>query len=65
MNDKARIWMAQDFSENVLAEEMFCAKFKTSEQADEFEQAFKGAARAASCAEEVRATRYTLFLLVL
>ena len=40
-NAKARIWGAQDFAEEELKTEKFCIKFKTEEQADNFERKFK------------------------
>merc|ERR1719369_684792 len=39
-NKKARIWGAQDFADEELKTEKFCIKFKTEEQADNFEQKF-------------------------
>merc|ERR1719234_350558 len=42
-NKKARIWGAQDFADEELKTEKFCIKFKTEEQADNFEQKFNEA----------------------
>ena len=39
-NAKARIWAAQDFADGELKTEKFCIRFKTEEQADNFEQKF-------------------------
>eukprot|EP00092_Neocalanus_flemingeri_P036782 GFUD01040043.1.p1 GENE.GFUD01040043.1~~GFUD01040043.1.p1 ORF type:complete len:2751 (-),score=928.30 GFUD01040043.1:212-8194(-) len=45
-NKKARIWGAQDFADEELKTEKFCIRFKTEEQADNFEQKFLEAAEA-------------------
>ena len=37
---KARIWGAQDFADEELKDEKFCIRFKTEEQAAEFEAKF-------------------------
>merc|ERR1719483_325588 len=45
-NNKARIWGAQDFADEELRTEKFCIRFKTEEQADNFEQKFIESAEA-------------------
>lgn len=44
--EKARMWAAQDFSENEVKKETFCARFKTAEHAQVFEDAFTAAVAA-------------------
>merc|ERR1719483_1781389 len=46
VNNKARIWGAQDFADEELRTEKFCIRFKTEEQADNFEQKFIESAEA-------------------
>ena len=59
-NARARIWAAQDFSDEEMRTEKFCIKFKTEEQADKFEQSFLEAVEAstASCSP-VKETKQT------
>lgn len=40
-NDKAYIWAAQDFADEQLTLEKFCVRFKTSDEAKKFAEAFE------------------------
>lgn len=42
-NDKSYLWIAQDFSEGTLIEEKLAIVFRSKEEAEEFEKAFKAA----------------------
>lgn len=42
-NDKAYVWAAHDFADEVFAVETFCVKFKTSEQGKSFYETIKNA----------------------
>lgn len=42
-NDRAYIWAAQDYSDGEMTVEKFCVRFKTSEEAKKFSDAFEDA----------------------
>lgn len=42
-NDKAYIWVAHDFADEVVVVETFCVRFKTAEQANSFYKSFNDA----------------------
>lgn len=48
INDKAYIWAAQDFADEVVVTETFCVKFKTPSQAKLFSEAFESAKKLSS-----------------
>lgn len=44
-SDRAFVWAANDFADQVMVLEKFCVKFKTQEEAQKFNEAFQGAVK--------------------
>jgi len=53
-SDKCWVWMAQDYSEEQVANEQFALKFGNAEKAKEFEAAFNAAKEASKAAPVVK-----------